>query len=119
MGCGIGLFIFAYLFIKPLRQGLFLLGSGIVLVILGIFNMKGNIATIHWYNRRKVTKENQKPYCFIMGLGTLVIGVCLIGAGIVRSFVDVEASAYLILGGVIISFVLMLYAQIKYNKGIF
>lgn len=121
LGFGVifSIIIFLCFYIEKLRESMLLLCLGVVLTVLGIFNMKGNIATIHWYNRRKVTKENQKPYCLIMGLGTLIIGVCLIGAGIVQSFVNVEASAYLILGGIVIGFVLMLYAQMKYNKGIF
>lgn len=118
-GIGIGLFIFIYLFVEPLRQSMELLGLGAILTILGLFNMKGNIASIHWYNRRKVTKENQKAYCLVMGLGTLIIGVCLIVSGIVQAFIGIETSAVIIVVGILIGFALMLYAQIKYNKGIF
>ena len=78
-----------------------------------------NIGSIHWYNRRKVTKENQKAYCLVMGLGTLIIGVTLIAATIVQVLVGVEQGAFVILGGVVIGFALMLYAQFKYNKGLF
>lgn len=39
---------------------IFLLIFGICITILGIFNLKGNISTIHWYNRLKITKENSK-----------------------------------------------------------
>lgn len=118
-GIGIGLFIFIYLFVEPLRQSMELLGLGAILTILGLFNMKGNIASIHWYNRRKVTKENQKAYCLVMGLGTLIIGVCLIVSGIVQAFIGIETSAVIMVVGILIGFALMLYAQIKYNKGIF
>ena len=61
-GCAIGLFILGFIFIEPLRESLVQLGLGVICVLLGIFNMCGNIGTIHWYNRRKVTKENQKAY---------------------------------------------------------
>ena len=37
-----------------------LLIFGIIFTILGIFNFKGNITSIHWYNRLKITKENMK-----------------------------------------------------------
>ena len=57
-GCAIGLFILGFIFIEPLRESLVQLGLGVIFVLLGIFNMCGNIGTIHWYNRRKVTKEN-------------------------------------------------------------
>ena len=30
-----------------------LLALGILFIVLGYFNFKGNISSIHWYNRRK------------------------------------------------------------------
>ena len=119
VGCGIGLFILGYVFIEPLRESIEQLAIGTLLTILGIFNMKGNIASIHWYNRRKVTKENQKPYCMCMGLGTLIIGVSLIAAGIIQVFAGIEVGLIFIAVGVVIGLVLMLYAQFKYNRGLF
>lgn len=118
-GCALSLFISVYVFVEPLRATIGMLGLGIVFVLLGIFNMCGNIGSIHWYNRRKVTKENQKAYCLVMGLGTLIIGVTLIAATIVQVLVGVEQGAFVILGGVVIGFALMLFAQFKYNKGLF
>ena len=118
-GCALSLFVSVYVFVEPLRATIGMLGLGLVFVLLGIFNMCGNIGSIHWYNRRKVTKENQKAYCLVMGLGTLIIGVTLIAATIVQVLVGVEQGAFVILGGVVIGFALMLYAQFKYNKGLF
>ena len=119
IGCGIVLFMLAFVLIEPLRDSLELLGLGIILTILGIFNMQGNIATIHWYNRRKVSKENQLSYCRCMGLGTLIIGVSLIIAGLLQPLIGDEGSAWIMAGGILVGLALMLYAQIKYNKGIF
>lgn len=118
-GCALSLFVSVYVFVEPLRATIGMLGLGIVFVLLGIFNMCGNIGSIHWYNRRKVTKENQKAYCLVMGLGTLIIGVTLIAATIVQVLIGVEQGAFVILGGVVIGFALMLFAQFKYNKGLF
>ena len=118
-GCALSLFVSVYVFVEPLRATIGMLGLGIVFILLGIFNMCGNIGSIHWYNRRKVTKENQKAYCLVMGLGTLIIGVTLIAATIVQVLVGVEQGAFVILGGVVIGFALMLFAQFKYNKGLF
>ena len=118
-GCALSLFVSVYVFVEPLRATIGMLGLGLVFVLLGIFNMCGNIGSIHWYNRRKVTKENQKAYCLVMGLGTLIIGVTLIAATIVQVLVGVEQGAFVILGGVVIGFALMLFAQYKYNKGLF
>ena len=118
-GCALSLFVSVYVFVEPLRATIGMLGLGIVFVLLGIFNMCGNIGSIHWYNRRKVTKENQKAYCLVMGLGTLIIGITLIAATIVQVLAGVEQGAFVILGGVVIGFALMLFAQFKYNKGLF
>lgn len=119
IGCSIGLFFLAFIFIEPLRDCLELLGIGVILTLLGIFNMRGNIGSIHWYNRRKVKKEDQLPYCRFMGTGTLIIGVSLIAAGFVQALANDEAAAWVISGGVIVGLALMLYAQFKYNRGIF
>lgn len=96
-----------------------LLGLGAIIAVLGIFNMSGNIASIHWYNRRKVTKENQKAYCFVVELGTLIIGASLIIAGIIQALVSAEISSVLMVIGLVIGLVLILYGQFKYNRGIF
>ena len=119
VGCTIGLFILAFIFIEPLRNALELLGLGTILTALGIFNMCGNIGSIHWYNRRKVTKENQKAYCMVVGLGTLIIGVCLIAAGIVQALIGIEPSAVIMVIGILVGLTLILYAQFKYNRGLF
>ena len=119
LGCAIGLFILAFIFIEPLRDMLELFGIGAMLIALGIFNMCGNIASIHWYNRRKVTKENQKVYCFIVGLGTLIVGAGLIAAGIIQVLIGMEESAFVTVGSMLTGIGLILYAQFKYNRGLF
>ena len=119
IGCAISLFILAFIFIEPLRDSLELLGIGTIISVLGIFNLRGNIGSIHWYNRRKVSKEDQLPYCHCVGLGTLLIGAAMIIAGVLQALVSVEAGAVVILIGIIIGLVLILYAQFKYNRGIF
>ena len=119
IGCSIGLFILGYIFIEPLRDSIEQLVIGTLLAVLGIFNLKGNIASIHWYNRRKVTKENQRPYCLCMGLGTLIIGIGIIASGIIQVFAGVEVGSIFIVIGVVVGLMLMLYAQFKYNRGIF
>ena len=63
---------------------IFLLIFGICIIILGIFNFKGNIASIYWYNRLKITKKNTKKYGRIMGIGTLIIGICMVITAILQ-----------------------------------
>ena len=71
-----------------------LLVMGILLSTLGIVNIRGNISTIHAWNRKRVKEADIPRYGRAIGAGTLVIGL---GIGLA----------------------LILYAQLKYNHGIF
>ena len=119
MGVGIGLLILAYLFIEPLREYVTMIAMACILIFLGIFNLQGNIGSIHWYNRRKVTKENQLPYCRLHGIGCITIGIAMILSAFFNAFEYVAIGGFITLIGVIIGFGFILYAQFKYNKGIF
>lgn len=119
IGAGIGLLLLGYAFIEPLRDYLMMIALGVILVILGIFNIRGNIASIHWYNRTKVTKENQLPYCRLVGAGTAGMGAAMILSAPLQAFGWEEAGAAVILVGLVAGLGLILYAQFKYNRGIF
>ena len=54
-----------------------LLILGLLLTVIGIVNIRGNISTIHAYNRRKVREEDLPKYARAMGNGTMVIGLSL------------------------------------------
>ena len=119
IGAGIGLLILGYLFIEPLREYVSMIAMSLILIFLGIFNLQGNIASIHWYNRRKVSKENQLPYCRLHGIGCITIGISMILCAILSAFGYIVIGEFITLIGVIIGFGCILYAQFKYNKGIF
>ena len=99
---------------------------GVILCILGCTNMKGNISSLHWYHRQRVTEEDRKPFGKLVGLGTLIIGIALVISGILFLISEVTATElWLIIGcvitvvGIVVGLVLSFYAMIKYNKGIF
>ncbi len=96
-----------------------LLILGTVLIVTGIFNTKGNVSTIHRYNRRRVSKEDAPKYGKTMGLGTLIMGASMAATAILQMIFDLEAIFYLLATGVVIGLGIMVYAQFKYNKGIF
>lgn len=118
-GCAVALLILGLIFIEPLRASLVQLGLGVVLMLLGAFNMNGNIGSIHWYNRRKVTKENQKAYCMLVGLGTLIVGAAIIAGAVIQALGDSGAGGLAMGIGILIGLVFILYAQFKYNRGLF
>ncbi len=100
-------------------EDLILLVMGIFIVVLGIVNMTGNISTIHSYNRRKVTEEDAPKYGRAVGLGTLIMGVSFI-ISYVLILLDLEiAVPFVTLPAIIVGLAFILYAQFKYNKGIF
>lgn len=106
-------------FTKEFIEYGFMLIFGILIVCLGIMNFKGNISSIHWYNRRKVTKENEKKYGKYMGIGTIIIGSSLILNSILQMIFELEIFYCIIIIGVVVGLGFILYSQIKYNKGIF
>jgi len=121
------LIIAGLVFVEVLRQNFSLIFFGLVIIILGTFNLKGNIASIHWYNRRKVTRENQLPYCRLVGLGSVIIGAGMLLSAAVQiiftSAIGYESTALigaaLTVSGMAVGIVLILIAQFKYNKGLF
>lgn len=96
-----------------------LLILGILLSVLGWFNFKGNISSIHWYNRRKVLPEDVPAYGKAMGTGTLIIGGALMITSILQMLFHREALYFISAAGILIGLAVMLYAQIRYNHGIF
>lgn len=99
---------------------------GIICIVLGIMNMKGNLSLLHSYHKKRVSAEDKIPFGRAIGLGTLVCGGGLLLNGIFYLIHLVSsmqiffyiAMALLILG-LVVGIVLIIYALLKYNKGIF
>ena len=99
---------------------------GILLCLLGNANRKGNIASLHWYHRRRVTEENRLPFGRLVGWGTICCGISIIlygGLTIAAEAADlpvlITVGSALLLVGLAVGLFLNFYAMIKYNKGIF
>lgn len=97
---------------------LILLVMGILLSVLGVVNIMGNISTIHAWNRRRVREADIPRYGRAVGTGTLVIGEAFIVSYLV-TFRNAAIIDYIILSGLGIGLAFILYAQLKYNHGIF
>ena len=101
-------------------------GLGIFVAILGMIIMTGNISSLHWYHRQRVTEENRRPFGKLVGLGTLIIGISMIVFGILfLIFEQTQLTALVIIGvielivSIIVGMIISFYAMKKYNGGIF
>ena len=99
-------------------ENIFMLLIGIFISVIGIINIRGDISTVHWYNRRKVRQEDVPKYGKAVGTGSLIIGIAIIIAYVV-SFWSETAITFIILPAFIVGLGFILYGQIKYNRGIF
>ena len=99
---------------------------GIVIVILGISNIRDNISSIHRYHRHRVLEENKKIFGKYVGTGTLIIGIAMIVFGgmaflteLAKNNIYIITGSILLIISIIVGMTLSFYAMIKYNKGIF
>ena len=101
-------------------------GLGLLVCVLGIINMTGNISSLHWYHRQRVTEENRKPFGKLVGLGTLIIGLAMIVFGILFLIFEQTQLEFLVIIGtveliawIIVGMIVSFKAMKKYNGGIF
>ena len=99
---------------------------GIVCVVLGISNMRGNISSLHEYHRSRVSEEDRIPFGQRVGLGTILIGVGVMVFSVLSAIsIYTENDLFTLLGtalliiSIVVGMVLSFSAMIKYNKGIF
>ena len=101
-------------------------GLALLVCVLGIINMTGNISSLHWYHRQRVTEENRKPFGKLVGLGTLIIGLALIVFGtlfFIHEYTQLLALVIIgvveLIAGIVVGMAISFYAMKKYNGGIF
>ena len=99
---------------------------GIVFLIIGISNIKGNISMVHSYHVNNITEENRLPFGRTIGVGMIIISISLIvfGGLLIPSELTKDkiystiGDIVLIVGG-LLGIGISLYAIKKYNKKIF
>ena len=99
---------------------------GIVCIVLGILNTKGNISSLHSYHRNNVREEDKLPFGRLVGTGTIIIGSTLIAFGALSLITELTSKLlYILIGtvllvvGLFVGLGISLYAIKKYNKSIF
>lgn len=99
---------------------------GIALIALGAINMRGNLSSIHWYHRRRISDADRKPFGRMVGLGTLSIGAGMIlfsGLNLLAEQFGCETlfavGKITLIALICIGLGMSFYAMLKYNGGIF
>ena len=99
---------------------------GVVCIVLGISNMRGNISSLHSYHRSRVSEEDRIPFGKQVGLGTIIVAIGIIVFSVLSSVtLYTENDIFILVGtavliiGIILGLVISFRAMIKYNKGIF
>ena len=99
---------------------------GVICIVLGIFNFKGDISSLHSYHRHRVSEQDRLAFGRLVGSGTIIIGVSVALLGVLMILTELTSTPVfaVIGGGVVIvglgvGLGMSFYAMKKYNKGIF
>ena len=99
---------------------------GLVCVILGSMNMRGNISSLHYYHRSRVKEEDILPFGKIVGVGTITVGASVIlFSFLINLAIAIDNNIYTIIGtvlmlvGMAVGIGITFYGMKKYNGGIF
>ena len=107
-------------------ENLVAVALGVLCIILGILNLKGNISSLHSYHRHRVSEEDKPKFARLIGIGTIIDGASFVAMGAL-SFLseELQNGTYMTVGsvalavGLVVGLGISFYAMIKYNKGIF
>ena len=102
------------------------LAIGTLLMIMGVLNIKGNVSMLHKYHTKRVAPEDVKPFGKLVGIGSIIAGNGLViksafsflSQSLCNHTLDTVGTVFLI-ASLVVGIGLMLFAMIKYNKGIF
>ena len=94
---------------------------GIILIVLGLITWKKQkISILHEYHYKNVKPEDIPAYTKAMGIGEIVIGAGLCLTAVCMLFSSNEVLVYApVAASVVIGFLVMNKAQMKYNGGWF
>ena len=99
---------------------------GVICIVLGIFNFKGDISSLHSYHRHRVSEQDRLAFGRLVGSGTIIIGVSIVLLGTFMILTELTGIAVftavgtaLMIVGLGVGLGMSFYAMKKYNKGIF
>ena len=107
-------------------ENIFTIILGVVCIVIGISNRKGNITMLHSYHRKNVSEEDRIPFGKLVGLGTIIIGITLILFGglkylsaTLQNDIFSMVATFVFVAGLVSGLGFSFYAMKKYNNGIF
>ena len=99
---------------------------GVVCIVLGISNMRGNISSLHSYHRHRVSEEDRIPFGKKVGFGTIIIGIGISVFSVLsavtfytKNNVFIQVGSAIMIISIAVGLIISFHAMIKYNKGIF
>ena len=97
---------------------IFLALGALMLYFAVEIGMRRRIAFLHDYHYQNMKEEDITPYLHLMGVGLAVVGICFVCSAVILSCQKVFFLPVLF-GGLLPGIGVMLYAQYRYNGGIF
>lgn len=98
---------------------------GIICIVIGISNMRGNISSLHSYHRSRVKEEDILPFGRLVGMGTIIVGAAImIFSALSALAVALGNDVYTVIGtvvmivGIVAGLGVAFYGMKKYNGGI-
>lgn len=99
---------------------------GVICIVIGISNTKGNISSLHSYHRSRVSEEDKKQFGKQVGTGMVIVGIGIIVFSVLSAVtLYTQNNTFILIGtvllicAIIIGLAISFRAMIKYNKGIF
>ena len=99
---------------------------GVICMIIGISNTKGNISSLHSYHRNRVSEEDRVPFGKQVGMGTMIVGFGIIVFSVLSTVtlytennIFILIGTVLLISSIVIGLAICFRAMMKYNKGIF
>ena len=108
---------------SPVFSLIVIIAVGIILILMGIANMRGNITTLHKYHTKNIREEDKVAFGRLSGIGHIIVGLSLIINAILSTIATrLDNLTYATIGniiliaGAILGLVIIFYSIIKYNK---
>lgn len=98
---------------------------GIICIVIGIKNMKGDISSLHSYHKNRVKEEDILPFGRLVGMGTIIVGAAvMLFSALSALAVALGNDVYTVIGtvvmivGIVAGLGVAFYGMKKYNGGI-